>query len=51
MRQVTFTVTLCLAAVAAIYSTAGTAAGPAMATPAAAARWTFDGGIRNNGPT
>ena len=51
MKNLTFTVTLCLAAIAAAYSTAGMAAEPANATPAAsvaAARWTFDGGIHNN---
>ena len=54
MKHMTFTVTLCLAALAAAYSTAGMAAEPASAmsatstAPAAAARWTFDGGIHNN---
>lgn len=48
MKHLTFTVTLCLAALAAAYSTAGMAAEPATAAPAAAARWTFDGSIRNN---
>lgn len=48
MKHLTFTVTLCLAALAAAYSTAGMAAEPATSAPAAAARWTFDGSIHNN---
>ena len=48
MKHVTFTVTLCVAALAAAYSTACMAAELVMAVPAAAARWTFDGGIHNN---
>lgn len=48
MKHVTFTATLWLAALAAAYPTAGMAAEPATAAPAAGARWTFDGGIHNN---
>ena len=48
MKHVTFTVTLCVAALAAAYSTACMAEERVMAVPAAAARWTFDGGIHDN---
>lgn len=48
MKHLAFITTLCLATLAAAYSTATMAAATAPATPASPARWTFDGGIRNN---
>ena len=50
MKHITFTAALCVAALAAVYSTFAMAAEPAAAPAAAvtAPRWTFDGDIRNN---
>jgi YVTN family beta-propeller protein len=47
MKKLAFSVTLCIAALSAAYSTFGMAAETPAVAPAAA-RWTFDGAIHNN---